>query len=670
MRIEKTILWIGILLSFISINAQDFELGKVSLEELKEKNHPTDSSAVASVLYAKGKTYFEYSNSTGFYLVTEVETRIKIYKKEGYDWASKAIEYYTGSSPVEKVSYSKAVTYNLVDGKIEKTKLKSDGEFSEKSNKFWSLEKITMPNVKEGSIIEYKYTITSPYTSTFPEWKFQYKIPVNYSEYETEIPEYYTYNTFFKGFLSPVTSKSSRRVSLTINSKERTGLRIVSANFSNDQVDYLSNSVKYSLKNIPAIKDEAFVNNIENYSSSILHEKASEKFPNSYAKLYSTDWETIVKTIYDNDNFGAELNKKNYFEADLDAALAGITDRNEKMVAIFQFVKQRMNWNNYTGYLCNDGVKSAYKQKSGNIAEINLMLASMLQSAGFQAMPVLVSTRSNGVAIFPNKSAYNYVIVAVEDNNKIILLDASDKYALPNQIPFRALNWFGRLIRQDRSSVTIDLMPSGVSNDNVVMNYSINAEGKVSGKIRKQYSEYNAQVFRNRYVGLKEEQYLEKLENDLNKIEISEYVRTNAMDVYKPVQETYSFTGNDFCDVVGDKMYVSPMLFLASKKNPFNQEKREYPVDFGFPFQEKYSINIEIPEGYVVESLPGVTQIQSEQKICSFKYNILANGNKIQLSITQDVSIPIVNPVDYPILQESYKNIIEKENEKIVLKKI
>ena len=440
--------------------------------------------------------------------------------------------------------------------------------------------------------------------------------------------------------------------------------------FTNEKIDYQIKIVKYVLKEVAALKDEAYVNNIDNYSAAVLHELASTKFPNAMVELYATSWEAIVKKIYDSEDFGGELNKKNYFEEDLKVLLAGVTDKKEKLVRIFQFVQQRMNWNNYTGYSCIDGVRTAYNQKTGNIAEINLMLTAMLQSAGLLARPVLVSTRANGVSIFPNKSAYNYVIAAVEDDNNIVLLDASDKYAVPNQIPFRALNWSGRLIRPEGSSVSIDLMPKSASKENVMMNYSIDKSGAITGKIRKQYSEYNAQIFRNNYVKLKEEQYLEKLENDLNKIEISEYTRANATDIFQPVMETFSFTGANFCDVVGDKIYIAPLLFLSSKKNPFTQEKREYPVDFGFPFQDKYAINIEIPEGYAIESLPAAANLQTQENICSFKYMIQANGNKIQLSITQDVFSPIVSPVDYPVLKESYMKIIEKQNEKIVLKKI
>ncbi|CAM3996784.1 DUF3857 domain-containing protein [Flavobacterium antarcticum] len=669
-NVLKKMFFIGILLGFISVNAQEFELGKVSVKELEEKEHPKDSSAIAALLYNKGKTYFKYTDKDGFTIVTEVEARLKIYKKEGYDWATKAVEFYIGSNPVEQVWFSKAITYNLVDGKIEKTKLKSDGEFKEKKNKFWGLSKMTMPNVKEGSVIEYRYTIESPFIGTFPEWKFQDKIPVNYSEYTTDIPEYYKYNSFFKGFLTPVVTKSFKSNSVVINAKQRNGSLKVSTSFSNDKIEFQSNVVKYVIKNIDAAKDEEFVTNIENYSSSVMHELASQNFPNMSPKSYATDWESIVKTIYEDENFGGELNKKNYFEEDLNAVLSNVTDKNQKLLAIFEFVKGRMNWNKYNGYYCNEGVKIAYKQKTGNSAEINLMLTAMLKNAGFNARPVLVSTRSNGIAFFPNKSAYNYVITAVEDGDIITLLDASDKYSLPNQIPFRALNWFGRLIRADGSSETIDLMPKIISKEKISLTYKIDQDGSVSGKIRKIYSDYNAQIFRSAYVGLNDEQYLEKLENTFDRIQISAYERNNEQNIYEPIQENFSFTGGDFSDVVGGKIFVSPLLFLGSKKNPFDQEKREYPVDFGFPFQDKFNIVIEIPEGYMVESIPTSAHVKMESNSASFKYLSQINGNQILLSITHDLEIPIVNPIDYPSLKDFYKQIVEKQMEKIVLKKI
>ena len=99
-------------------NAQKLELGKVSIAELQEKTHPKDSSATAAILFKKGEVRFEYTQEHGFEMVTNVKTRVKIYKKEGYEWANQSVAYYIGNSTRDKVSFSGASTFNLVDGKI------------------------------------------------------------------------------------------------------------------------------------------------------------------------------------------------------------------------------------------------------------------------------------------------------------------------------------------------------------------------------------------------------------------------------------------------------------------------------------------------------------------------------------------------------------------------
>src|SRR5690606_25817146 len=153
---------------------------------------PRDSSAVATVLYKKGTTNLVVNPDGSFTMRTDVETRIKIYKKEGLDYANFSISYYTDGQR-ESVNFNDAVTYNLVNDKIEKTKIKKEGQFDEKINNYWSSKKIVLPNVKEGSVIEFNYTIRSPYLSTIPDWYFQQGIPVNKVEYVTFIPEYFVY---------------------------------------------------------------------------------------------------------------------------------------------------------------------------------------------------------------------------------------------------------------------------------------------------------------------------------------------------------------------------------------------------------------------------------------------------------------------------------------------
>ena len=85
-----------------------------------------------------------------------------------------------------------------------------------------------------------------------------------------------------------------------------------------------------------------------------------------------------------------------------------------------------MTWNKLEGYICNEGLREAYKTGVGNVAEINLILTSMLKYAGFDANPILISTRSNGIAFYPSITAFNYVLSSVNLSGEILLLDATE----------------------------------------------------------------------------------------------------------------------------------------------------------------------------------------------------------------------------------------------------
>lgn len=631
---------------FIPVTAQRFEPAKVTKAELEEKVHPTDTAAPAAIIYRMGKSYFPASD-THWYMITEIKSRIKIYKKEGYKYASDQFTYYTGGQ-MTKGYFSDACTYNLEGGQIVKTKLKSDGEFTEKVNKEYERKKMTMPNVREGSIIEYTYTVLTPHFWTLRDWYFEYDIPANYIEYELAIPQCFLYNKYLSGYL-------------TVNKEKTTQNTRVGSKYQ-DLTDV------FWAKDIPAFKEEAYVNNPENYMAILKQELALSNFGEG-VKNYSTDWESLSKVIYRSDNFGKELEADSYFKEDLAKVLEGTLTPDDKMNKVFAYVKSRMNWDGKADYYCDKGVKKAYADKTGNVAEINLMLVAMLREAGLKANPVLISTRNNGIALFPSHSSYNYVIAGVEADNSIMLLDATSKYTSQNILPERALNWQGRMIRKDGTSKEIELMPKKNAKNTISVSAVMDKDGHISGKVRDHRQDYYAYIFREKYAGTNEDAYIQKLEKKHNGLEVGAYKREGNTDVGKPVQEEYEFVHKNVADIVGDKIYFSPMLYLTQTENPFKQEQREYPVDFGYPWQDKYMINIALPEGYVAESIPQPVSITMEQNIGSFKYNVVAQNHSLQISVLFDVNYSCVSQDYYKTLKDFFQKVVEKQGEKIVLKK-
>ena len=651
--------------------SQDFKIDKVTVEQLQQKRHPSDTTAIAAVMHKVGQTTFNYTQDYGFSYRTEVSTRIKVYKKEGTSLGTISRTYFIGS-PKEKLQFRDAATYNLEGGKIVKSKLRGEGEFEDKINKEWGIRKITLPDIREGSIIEYTYTIESPYLSTIDPWDFQMGIPVDYCQYTTMIPEYFDYRVTQRGYVFPEVKQTIQKRKMDYSYMDKDMPRTNSPGLATSErrtTEFNELVSTYTIQNVPAMRDEDYVNNINNYIAGIKHELQSTRYPNAPAKQYAVTWEDVVKSIYDNPNFGGELAKGNFFQSDLQAALAGASGHSEKAAAIFSFVKNRMNWNGDFGYLSDRGIKRAYDDKIGNVAEINLTLVSMLRSAGLQANPVLISTRSNGIPLTPSRTGFNYVVAAIEVQDGLILLDATSKYTMPNILPIEALNWTGLIVRENGSSASVDLMPKINSKDVVTIMADITPEGYVRGKLRDQYFDYNAMLYRTHYKALSKDAYIEKLEGRFAGLEI-ESLEVQDSDLSKPVVENIAFNHTDAVDVVGDKMFMSPLLFLTRTENPFKAEKREYPVDFSFPHQDKYTISLTIPAGYQVESIPQPQQISMERNLGSFSFNISSTGNKLQVLCTFDINHAIVAPEDYPMLQSFFKQVIEKQNEKIVLKKV
>jgi transglutaminase-like putative cysteine protease len=641
-KISIIILFVFFQLGF----TQKLKLGEVTIDELNENVHPIDSSSAAAYLFKIGKTNFNLTRDGFWEITTEVDVKIKIYKKEGFKFADQEIAYFVGGNGKEKVYISDAYTYNLVGGKVEKTRLKSESEFKEEVNDKWNLKKITFPGVKEGSIIEFSYKIISPYISNFNDWHFQYEIPVNTVKYEVYIPQYFRYRTFITGFE-------------TISTEEK----IITA------LDFNSTKYIYTAQNVLPIKDEEFVRNINNYNSVLKYELASIQYPNKPNENVALDWNDVSKSIYDNDNFGRELNFKSYFEDEIETIIKDTSSENEKLEKIFQYVQNSMVWNENNSYNCEKGVKKAFKEKVGNSADINLMLVAMLRHAGLDANPIIVSTRSNGIAIFPSRFAFNYVIVGVKLSNdeNIVLLDATNKNTLPNILPLKVLNWSGRMLMPNGTSKEIFLEPKKQSSKSVTILSEIVDETSIKGKVREISNDYLALLYREKKGNLTNESLIEKLEKDYEGTEIDELTVKN--DKSKPINLTYSFVSDNLVEIIGDKLYVSPFLFMELNENPFKSEKRNYPIEFDFPQKINFNISIKLPENYEVESFPESINYKTLSEALAFNFNGSVSNGMIQIVSSFEINSLLLPANDYEMVKSFFKEMINKQTEKIVLKK-
>lgn len=192
----------------------------------------------------------------------------------------------------------------------------------------------------------------------------------------------------------------------------------------------------------------------------------------------------------------------------------------------------------------------------------------------------------------------------------------------------------------------------------------------MEGKIRIVQTDHFAYDIRSKYEDMDRQSYIEKREAQLNQIEITEYQREKYEELSNAVTETFNFTTNNEIEIIDGKIFLRPLLFLNNVRNPFTAEKRELPIYFGHLKQQKFLVNIEIPEGYEIETMPKSVTITTGEEVCSFVFKIHEVGNKIQISTISEIKKAIVSADFYEFLKEYYKKMYEIINQKIVLKKI
>ena len=659
--------------SLTQINAQDYDFGKVSKAELEEKYHPTDSSANAAILYRNENIYFTFSQNEGFLQQKEIVMRVKIYNKDGFDWANNKVYLYKGdNSNDEKIKGLKGYTFNLEGGKIDRDKLGKDGIFEEKASDIYEVTSFTLPNVKVGSVIEYKYTISSPFIA-IDDINLQYSIPIKKLDVQVSTPQFYRYKKRLnsKAFYVPKYTETKKDKTLITTRKVANGSRVGSgSSVSRNETRYYDNVIKLSEENIPSLNAESFAGNINNYKAKLSMElEARVTLDDIVEKSYATSWERVSKSIYDSQSFGGQIGKFNFYKDDLSAMLEGVEDDFHKAFLVESLVKSKVKWNGVYGKYAQKGIRSAYKEGEGNVADINLLVTSMLKSVGVNANPVLISTRNNGVPLFPTREGFNYVICMVQSGNSYLLIDATEPFSAGNVLPERVLNWQGRLLLDGGTSRWINIKPNEKSSESTMLNVKLDDDFVATGKVRKNYTSYLAMNYRQRYTNLSMDDHVKSLESGNGTLEINGLNYENDKDLGQPVKVTYDYELSDGVDEVGDKLYFSPLLFLTMKENPFKLEKRLYPIDFVIPYEDKYMINIMLPEGYVAESLPKSEAISFKEGDAKFDYVVKENGKYLQLMVRLEINNPLVQPMDYEAFKSFFSKIVEKQGEQIVLTK-
>lgn len=643
--------------SIVFCQPEPIKWGKVSQEELEMTFYPEDSSAEAVVLCDYGKAAFNFSVSEGFRIEFNRITRIKILNEEGLEWANQKL-YFSGSgSTEEKLTSLKGYTYNLVDGKEVKEKLRKEDIFKE-DKEHGELVTFTFPQVKVGSVIEFDYTMLSDYLYHFVDWRFQRSIPTIQSEFRATIPEYYYYKHFMRGYFPPA-----------VNDMES-----VVENFSlggGEVIRPQASAFRWVMQHVPALRTEPFMTTPDDYISKIEFELLSIRFPNSPIKTFSKDWAQLNKELLDSEYFGTNLNKEHLVEEEVATIISNKTTENEKLTAIYDYVRNTYQFNGDNSLYTDESMRSVIKDKKGNSTEINFVLLLMLRNAGLKADPVIASTRTHGKPnpVVPMRTDYNYTIIRALVDNTPILLDATSKHRPAGMLPYKCMNGQGRVVSLSEE-LWLDLNYSGEFEETSKGVFTINSDGSLQAEITLSSSGYSGLEKIDEFDEQGEEQYLKTFADELENWTINDHSINMEGLPQGEFSETIETQIPEANMVAGDMLYLNLFPLEGDAENPFKAETRVYPVDIGCAIKESNTYQFTLPEGYEIASMPQNVVWGLPNKAGYFRYSIIPNG-ETQLMVVARLQItkPFFLPEEYEALKEFFRLIVDKKQEQLVLKK-
>lgn len=647
----KTIILTAALLLFTLSLAQDKRFGKVSKEELTKERSTIDAESPAEVLYEKMEVTLDFSpNGGGFVVTKEIEGRIKIYNKDNTAerFLKQEVSVYAPNSTREKILGLKGVTYNLEGGKIVETKVKGNEIFTERVNKNWEVEKFAFSNVKDGSVLEYKYTVVSPFYREIDRWYFQQEIPVMSSQLKFYHPDFFIYSPDLRGEVRGKINNSSKPIA------DRT---------------YSTNVNEYIFENVKPLKRESFVLNSNNLKASVRFELTMFSHPGYMTENYSATWQQIGKDLSKHEKIGGQLSGNNFLDETVQSIAGNIPDQLEKTQAIFNHVKDNYTWNRFNSMYVDNGIRQTFKEKTGNAADLNLMLVSMLQKAGINANPVVLSNVSNLMInySFPSVTSLNFLIASAEINGKLYLMDATEKMSKINMLPLRDLNHRGFQLLNDGNIKEISLTNYSLSNSKEVIGVTLNADGTITGSYSETKDEYFAMtdnIWRKDNPKEFESDYLSNFAFDVDAFKVDENTEKGI------VRYSIKFENVPGAEVIGNKILLNPLLFSQLKKSSFQYETRSYPLEFGTSISESKTIRIKIPEGYKVESLPKEGQFVIDGNYAGYVYKVIEKDGFIEAATIYQVNQSILPASYYKSMKDLESKQINTENQQVVLVKL
>lgn len=623
--------------------AQTAKMGEINQNEidLKEVSYEPGAGAVFLVASAESRFFSSILETQYFY-------RKKILTETGKRNADIYIKYYTGSTNVELVSGIKAQITNYEGTAPVVTVLGKESIFLVDLGNGYKEYRISFPNVQMGSILEYSYKKADKNIEFLDGWSFQRDVPVIFSKYQITMIPQLEYKMIGQG----------------------------ENFFHRSEKSDANGTYSWVLRNLYSLKAEPYMKNYRDYVDRVefqlsRYQRAATTSGPEWTDFLTT-WEMLGDKMieyYSTKGFY----RSNPLEREVLSLDLSKGTQKEKAELAYYYIRDNFINEGEDRIYTNQTLPQLLKSKKGEPGELILAYMGILKSQGIECNPILIGSKGYGrsdIVPFPFLNQFDEILLLANLDGELQFLDLSDPHAPFGYVDLDKHVKAGLLIEKKASKlIPIDIRHN--SNKLVFSTIKLDQEtGElvIDNTIRDYFYEALASVHQIEFLK-KQNKPLEELFNEnYDAFEIRNVKVDNQLEEKNMVNISFQSILKGAVD--HDLIIFNPLQFSDFSKNPFTQDFRVFPVDFEYAFNETYTANLIIPEGYELDDYPTDESITIAGSPISFNYQTENLGSIFKITARIEVKKPLIHPNSFSDLKFFMESVASKLAAPVVLKKV
>tara|TARA_R100001143_G_scaffold52492_1_gene47767 strand:- start:46946 stop:48907 length:1962 start_codon:yes stop_codon:yes gene_type:complete len=575
--------------------------------------------------------------------------RIKVYSDDPIQQAEASlvgIPFYFADG-IESVQHIEGITYQP-DGRVSVLQ-ENQLRFVELNSRYRMIE-FELPDVEQGSVLEYKYRLERRYIEELPDFYFSERVPTRKAELNFQNSNLIRYNIieenadFGVQYAEQRVDTSSVPLIFTYRRPESILLQ------------------RWTAENIPAMDTDSYVSSIDDVRGKLKFQISEFGIPR---QPLENSWEFVTAQILRNNNPYEFINLYPHLN-DLGSQFSeNLSDLTSIQDSVFAYVNSHVQFNGQNSIFAERGLNHVLDGEPSNQAEINLTLLALLRGAGIDAYPMYISGREFGRINreFPSLFQFNRVLIASEIDGKTQFMDASFPNSLPGLITIDSNNGDGMIVRKDHHEwIAVEPDLSRFMLD-IELNATLNDRGDLNGTILATAFGYPSRNIReDLQSGRAHDRIISETFFDV----YPETILNNSVveiDSENPdkVQLMSDFSIRNYSVTFSDGIEFRPMVVGYLFSNPFESEERRIPITLDGPESINIQYNIELPRGYSFD-VAGDTRSTSLPK-ASLLEEYFMDGNQIEYSFDIEIRSKDFPAENYAELRKIYNRWVQLSNE-------